>query len=181
LVQNWTSQKETLKESIDRIGRHPQELSDGTSLFDTLFSTCFAQFERDNALAAVHVILLFSDGEDTASFGTDEKKAMDKCRENHVLIYAFNPKQALEPTSTGLSTLRQFADESGGRMFYLDGAEDDVTADISTMATDLRQGYLLFYRPAGMRQDGSFHKVVVVGPKRVASIVGTSGFYAPTR
>jgi Ca-activated chloride channel homolog len=52
--------------------------------------------------------------------------------------------------------------------------------DLDTVELDLRNQYLLLYRPKTLIHNGAFHKIVLVGPERVANIVGTSGFYAPT-
>jgi len=178
VVQSWTNQKKKLVDNIGRIGAGLHDPIDGTSVFDTLFSTCFYEFGKGARTAAANVILLFSDGEDTASYMTAQT-AIDRCRENHTVIYAFSPKPAPGSNSLGPSTLRQLTEQTGGRLFYVDDPDRDFHADIDTVVTDLRDEYFLLYRPRKLSHDGAFHKIVLVGPTRVANIVGTSGFYAP--
>lgn len=157
-----------------------QDPVDGTSLFDTLFNTCFYEFGKQASLASTNVILLFSDGEDTAS-SLVIRPAIDKCRENHTIIYAFSPKPASGAISLGPSTLRQLTEQTGGRLFYVNGLDSDVQADMDLLGADLKDEYLLVFRPKALDHDGSFHRIVLIGSKRVATIVGSSGFYAPDR
>jgi len=104
VVQSWTNQKTNLVNSIGRIGAGRHDPIDGTSIFDALFSTCFSEFGKANPTAA-NMILLFSDGEDTASYITAQK-AIDRCRESHTAIYAFSPRPASAAFSLGPPTLR---------------------------------------------------------------------------
>jgi hypothetical protein len=66
-------------------------------------------------------------------------------------------------------------------LFYTDDPDGDIHADIDTVASDLRNEYFLLYRPKTLNHDGAFHRIILIGPERVAKIVGTSGFYAPAR
>jgi len=180
VVQSWTNQKRNLLNSVGRIGVGPHDPIDGTSIFDALFSTCSYEFGKATNPNAANVILLFSDGEDTASYITAQK-AIDRCRETHTAIYAFSPRPASAEPSLGPATLRQLTDHTGGRLFYVDDPDDHIGADIDTVGKDLRDEYLLLYRPRRLNRDGAFHRIVLVGPSRVVNIVGTSGFYAPLR
>ena len=180
VVQSWTNQRANLVNSFRGIGAGPHDPIDGTSIFDVLFSTCSYEFGKATNPNAANVILLFSDGVDTASHITAQK-AIDRCRETRTAIYAFDPRPASAEPSLGPQTLRQLTDETGGRLFYVDGPYDHIGADIDTVSKDLRDQYLLLYRPRRLNRDGAFHRIVLVGPSRVLNIVGTYGFYAPLR
>ena len=91
VVQTWTNQRAELAANISQIGKGPRDPIDGTNVFDTLFSTCFHEFGQVASTAAANVILLFSDGEDTASYMT-VRTAVDRCRESHTVVYAFQPQ-----------------------------------------------------------------------------------------
>jgi Ca-activated chloride channel family protein len=181
VVQSWTNQKNSLVRSIGEIGSTAHDPIDGTSVYDTLLSTCLYEFGKDVGETAANVILLFSDGADTASHETMQA-AIDRCRQNHTAIYAFSPKPVQGTTSSlGPETLRRLTEQTGGRLFYTDGPDGDIHADLDTVASDLRSEYFLLYRPKTLDHDGAFHRIVLVGPERVAEIVSTSGFYAPPR
>jgi Ca-activated chloride channel homolog len=178
VVQNWTNQKNSLVRSIGQIGATAYDPIDGTSVYDTLLSTCLYEFGRDAGATAANVILLFSDGADTASHETMQA-AIDRCRQNHTAIYAFSPEPVPGTSSLGPETLQRLTEQTGGRLFYTDAPDGDIHADLDTVASDLRNEYFLLYRPRTLNHDGAFHRIVLVGPERVAKIVGTSGFYAP--
>ena len=179
VVQSWTKQKGDLLKSIAGIAADPHNRVDGSSVYDTLFSTCLFQFGKGASPTAAHVILLFSDGVDTASHVTAQA-AIDRCRQSHTVVYAFSSKAAPGTSSLGPATLLRLTEQTGGRLFYADDPEDEIKADINTVELDLRNEYFLLYRPKTLIHDGAFHKIILVGPARVAQIVGTSGFYAPS-
>ena len=178
VVQSWTDQKNALGESLAHIGTGPHDPIDGTALYDTLFSTCLYEFARGASTSAANVILLFSDGEDTASSVTAQA-AIDRCRQSHTAIYAFSLRSDPGTASLGPSTLRLLTGQTGGRLFPIDSPGTDVHADIETLAAELRNEYFLLYRPKNLKHDGAFHSIVLVGPGRVSTLTGTSGFYAP--
>lgn len=178
VVQSWTHQKSSLANSIAEIGVGSRDPIDGTSVYDTLLSTCLYEFGKSAGPIAVNVILLFSDGEDTASHVT-LRAAVDNCRQSHTVVYAFSPKPVSGTLSLGASTLRQITEQTGGRLFYADDPDGNIQADLETVELDLRNEYFLLYRPKTLIHNGAFHKIVLVGPERVVKIFGTSGFYAP--
>jgi Ca-activated chloride channel family protein len=181
VVQSWTSQKSGLLKSIAEIGVGSRDPIDGTSLYDTLFSTCLYELGKSTRVADAKAILLFSDGVDTTSH-TTMQAALDRCRLSHTAIYSFTSKPVPGASSFGLSTLLQLTQQTGGRLFYSDDPDGSlsVDADMDIVESDLRNEYLLLYRPKTLIHDGAFHSIVLVGPQRVAQIFGTSGFYAPS-
>lgn len=67
VIQGWTNQKSILLDNMSHIGGGPRDPIDGTSIFDALFSTCFYEFGKTSSTGAANAVLLFTDGEDTAS------------------------------------------------------------------------------------------------------------------
>jgi VWFA-related protein len=179
VVQGWTNQTGKLLASIADIGPNVHNKVDGSSVYDTLFNTCFFDFGKGASPPAANVILLFSDGVDTSSHMT-AKAAIDRCRQSQTAVYVFRSKSISEPSSLGTSTLLLLTEQTGGRLFYADDAEGDIRNDIKAVESDLRSVYYLLYRPKTLLRDGAFHKIVLVGPQRVAQIMGTSGFYGPS-
>ena len=85
IVQNWTNQKNALVTSIGEISMRAYDPLDGTSVYDTLLSTCLYEFGKNAGTTAANVILLFSDGVDPASH-MNMQAAIDSCRQNHTAI-----------------------------------------------------------------------------------------------
>ena len=108
------------------------------------------------------VILLFSDGEDTASrtrFGT----VQDRARDEEVMVYSIGLEaeyfngvrmQRTRPTRD----LRRIADETGGGYFELDET-DALSSTFTRVAQELRSQYLLGFAPEAL--DGKVHKLEV--------------------
>ena len=115
VVQDWTTQKSSLLKSLGEIGAGAYNPIDGTSVYDTLFSTCAYEFGKNTGATFAKVILLFTDGADTASHVTMQA-AIDSCRQNHTAIYAFSPKPVPGLPSLGPSTLQQLTERTGGRL-----------------------------------------------------------------
>jgi Ca-activated chloride channel family protein len=180
LLQGWTNAKRTLEQGIEQAGTRASDSIDGTSLYDTLFTTCLYEFGEDADGTSTRVIFLFSDGVDTAG-STKMQAAIERCQRSHTAIYAFSPKAASDAASSGPSVLRQITEQTGGRLFAANDSEREMEAAVGIAGADLKSEYLLLYRPAKLAHDGAFHRIVLVGPKRVAAIAGTSGFYDSAR
>ncbi len=152
----------------------------GTAIFDAIFRACLYEFGQADHAMSGNFILLFSDGEDNASYAA-LKDAVDMCQRNNTAIYAFRPESQGGDGSTGPATLAELAAETGGRVFPAPGSEEEIANDLQNVEADLRNQYRLVYKPPSMKRDGSFHRIVLDTPERVDRIVIRSGYYAPER
>jgi Ca-activated chloride channel family protein len=108
------------------------------------------------------VILVFTDGEDTASrsgFGT----VLGRARDEEVMVYAvglqaefFNGMRVVR--SKPDRNLRKIADETGGGYFELDRTAD-LAPTFTRVSQELRSQYLLGFAPENL--DGKVHKLEV--------------------
>jgi VWFA-related protein len=174
--QDWTNEPSSIEQAIDATSNDLHRWPGGTALYETLLTTCAEQFRDGAATGAGNVILLFSDGEDNVSHVTMQA-AIDKCRSNNTVIYTFSSKPPSLTPESGSATLQALAERTGGRAFSLVKTEDEAHTAIETLEADLQSEYLLMYRPRKLRHDGAFHRIMLVGPDRVASMVSTPGFY----
>jgi VWFA-related protein len=180
VILPWNDQQKSVLAAISQIGPGRNVAKEGTGVFDALFDTCHYEFGGQRTTGSQHVILLFSDGEDTASY-MSLRDAVDACQRAHTVVYAFAPKLAPGTVSTGPVTLQELTERTSGRVIRADVPEAERKEEIERLINDLRQEYQLFYRPRGLKHDGAFHRITLVGPKRVTSIDAQSGYYAPTR
>jgi KaiC/GvpD/RAD55 family RecA-like ATPase len=51
--------------------------------------------------------------------------------------------------------------------------------DLRIIEADMRNQYLLVYKPAELKHDSSFHRIELKAPERADSITIRSGYYAP--
>jgi Ca-activated chloride channel family protein len=108
------------------------------------------------------VVLMFSDGEDTAS-NTSFRAVQDRARNLEVMVYAigleseyFNGLRVQR--SRPSRDLRKIAEETGGGYFELEKTAD-LAPTFTRVAQELRSQYLLGFTPATL--DGKPHKLEV--------------------
>jgi Ca-activated chloride channel family protein len=130
-------------------------------------------------------MLIISDGGDNHSRYTEgEIKSLVK--EADVLIYAIGiydhymatPEEALGPALLG-----DVAELTGGRSFTIDNPND--LADVATkIGIELRNQYVLGYRPKSPGHDGKWRKIKVklIPPKGLPplKVYAKTGYYAPS-
>ena len=176
LIQPWTSNPTALTTSIHNTTRG--DPIGGTALFDALYAACRYQFGEIDHRSSGNFILLFSDGEDNASF-LDLETAVDMCQRTNTAIYAFTFDPHNGTTLPGTPTLAQLTRQTGGILFYEDASAADIFTDLHTIDSNLRNQYRLVFRPANLAHDGAFHPIVLETPDRVATLTIRSGYYAP--
>ena len=130
-------------------------------------------------------LLIISDGGDNRSRYTDsEIKSLVK--EADVEIYSiglFDNSPATSEERYGPYLLNEISDVTGGRMFRVD--DPNELADVATkIGVELRNQYVLGYRPTNAARDGKWRKIKVklVPPKGLPplSVHAKTGYYAPT-
>jgi Ca-activated chloride channel family protein len=176
LVQPWTSDPAALTTAVRTVSIGGAGPTPGTAIYDALLRACFNQFDEAHHATTGNFILLFSDGEDNASFSTPEQ-AVAMCQRSNTAIYAFRSGSAF---GSGPSTLASLTSQTGGRVFQDADADPDIFADLRAIEANLRNQYRLVYRPANLQHDASFHRITLATPDRVATTTIRSGYYAPS-
>jgi Ca-activated chloride channel family protein len=156
-----------------------------TALFDAVYLALNTMRDASNARKAV---LIISDGGDNHS-RYSIRDVMAAVREADVQIYSigiFDPVGSRsEPEILwGPSLLSDIAETTGGRLFpveiYNINQLPDVAAKISV---ELRNQYILGYRPSNKQRDGTWRKIKVkINPPKGLPPLTTyarSGYYAP--
>ena len=130
-------------------------------------------------------LLIISDGGDNHSRYTEgEIKSMVK--EADILIYAIGVYDHYFPTEEerlGPALLSDVTELTGGRAFTIDNPND--LADVSTkIGIELRNQYVIGYRPKNPVRDGKWRKIKVklLPPKGLPplKVYAKTGYYAPT-
>lgn len=126
-----------------------------------LYDAIDASLDQLRSIDGRRVILVFTDGEDTASrIGRGD--VQDRAREDEVMIYAiglesiyFNGVQRVRTRPD--RGLRRLADETGGGYFELKKT-DDLGPTFTRVAQELHSQYVLGFTPA---TDGKVHEIEV--------------------
>jgi Ca-activated chloride channel family protein len=131
-------------------------------------------------------LLVVSDGGDNRSRYT-EGEVRSKVRESDVQIYAmgiFDPYAPTPEERMGPQLLQSLCEESGGRMYQVDDI-DELSDIAEKISTELRNQYVIGYRPRDLKRDGKWRKVrVKVNPPPglpPLTVYSRTGYYAPLR
>ncbi len=130
-------------------------------------------------------LLIISDGGDNHSRYT-EGEIRSMVKEADVLIYAIGIYDHYFPTEEerlGPALLSDVTELTGGRAFTIDNPND--LADVSTkIGIELRNQYVIGYRPKNPAHDGKWRKIKVklLPPKGLPplKVYAKTGYYAPT-
>jgi VWFA-related protein len=182
LVQPFTNSTEEIQNRLTFT-----QAKGRTSLLDGVYMAMNLMKKARNPRKA---ILIISDGGDNSSRYT-ETEVKNAVREADVQIYAIG---ILEPMSArsrtpeelaGPGLLTEISEQTGGRYFAADNLAElpDIAAKIGI---ELRNQYVLGYRPKNAERDGKYRRVQVrlVPPKKSGlpplKAVFRLGYYAPS-
>jgi len=179
----------------------PEEISDFTSSVDDIQSKLVYTIPKGRTalLDAIYLgvtkmrqakypkkaLLIISDGGDNHSRYT-EGEIRSMVKEADVLIYAIGIYDHYFPTEEerlGPALLSDVTELTGGRAFTIDNPND--LADVSTkIGIELRNQYVLGYRPKNPVHDGKWRKIKVklIPPKGLPPlrVYAKTGYYAPS-
>jgi len=167
----FTPDKQRIAEGLNDL-RH----GDATALYDAIYLASERLGETSQANGRRRVLLLITDGGDTAH-GTAYDKALEQAQRHGVIIYSLIviPIWADAGRNTGGEhALMQLSDETGGKYYYIEDAKDLAPA-FRKVSDDLRTQYVLgYYAPEKTpksRSDGyRTLKVEVTDPTAAAGI-----------
>jgi Ca-activated chloride channel family protein len=157
-----------------------------TALMDAIYLALDEMRDAHNARKA---LLVISDGGDNHSRYT-VRDVLSAVRESDVQIYAigiFDPiGNRSEPEIVwGPSLLSEIAETTGGRLFPIELYNINQLPDIAEkISVELRNQYILGYRPTNKQRDGTWRKIKVKlnPPKGLPQLDlhARQGYYAPS-
>jgi Ca-activated chloride channel homolog len=154
-----------------------------TALLDAIYMGISKMKDARNTKKA---LLIISDGGDNHSRYTEgEIKSMVK--EADVQIYSIGIFSLAPPTPeevSGPALLTEISNVTGGRMFTINNPNE--LADVATkIGIELRNQYVLGYRPSNKAKDGRWRKIKVklIPPKGLPhmNVYAKTGYYAPSQ
>ena len=153
-----------------------------TSLLDAIY---LGVHKMRQAKYPKRALLIISDGGDNHSRYT-EGEIKSTVKEADLLIYAIGIYDHYMQTTEeqlGPALLAEITDLTGGRAFTIDNPND--LADVATkIGTELRNQYVIGYRPKNRTHDGKWRKIKVklTPPKGLPPlrVYAKTGYYAPS-
>ncbi len=170
-IASFTSDRDELAAALKEM-----DFGNPTRLYDAVD----ASIEQLRAVQGRRVVLVFTDGEDTAS-KIGMGRVLDQARTDEVMIYAigleseyFNGQHKVR--SRPDRGLRRLADETGGGYFELKKT-DELGSTFTRVAQELHSQYVLGFAPA---TDGKLHKLEVRVKKSGMTPRARKSYLAPT-
>ncbi|MEO8680357.1 MAG: VWA domain-containing protein [Vicinamibacterales bacterium] len=126
-------------------------------------------------------IVVLSDGEDTSSLVTfEEVLELAKRSETAIYTIGLQPRDnaALKGFREAEFVLKQFAQETGGRAFFVQRVEE-LKEIYGQIADELSSQYTMGYAPKNIKRDGAFRRLVVQVNRPNVSARTKRGYYGP--
>ena len=176
LLEDFTSSVDDIEARLEMV-----KAGHRTALLDAIY---FGLEKMKQAKYPRKALLVVSDGGDNRSRYT-ESEVRAAVRESDVQIYSigiFDQYAATTEERLGPLLLNDVSEETGGRLFRVDDISD--MADIATkISAELRNEYVLGYRPLDEKRDGKWRKLKVklVAPPGLPPLTvhARTGYYAP--
>jgi VWFA-related protein len=166
LIQDLTSDHAALKEAITST-----EPIGPTAIYDALHAT----YRKLRPVEGRKAMVLLSDGDDTAS-ETKLERIIDQSKRNNVLIYGIGLGAGFGD-GPRKNVLRQFAESTGGRAFFV-GKATELESVYQQIAEDLRRQYLLTYETGIAEWNGKWVEVEVQSTQPGVKVRARRGFFA---
>jgi VWFA-related protein len=135
-----------------------------TSLFDGVYAGLLAGVND----AARNLVLVFSDGVDTASWLSAEQ-IIETGKRSDAVVYALSPKGV-----GSVAFLRELAEQTGGSAFEVESLRELSTRFVAILE-EFRHRYLLSYSPKGVSSPG-WHRLEVRLKNRRATVKARPGY-----
>ena len=141
------------------------EASGDTALYDATYAAMLASQPDEGR----DLMLVFSDGQDTASWLSPES-VLASARRADMVIYGLSPQR-----SPSARFLRALGAATGGEAFEVD-ATQNLKSRFVRILNDFRQRYLVSYSPRGV-QRGGWHKLDVKLKGRSGTVRARPGYF----
>jgi len=149
----------------------------GTAFYDALYHSTEKLGSEEHGRKA---LIVFSDGEDNSS-AHHMLDVIEAAQTGGVVIFGIRYTERSHGRLTarnkyGTSVLARLARETGGADF--DAEKDDLKDAFRQIGEQLRSSYEVAYHPAGVANDGSFHKLVIRIRRPELSVRAKTGYYS---
>ncbi len=168
----FTSDITKLEEGVARI-----DSRGGTALRDAVSMSI--DYLKQEGKKDKKILLVITDGNDTASTGVTLEKLVEKVHRSEVLIYGIGilGKEDARDRKRAMRAIDAMTRASGGASYY-PGDVAEVEQIAVQVAHDIRNQYVIAYSPLNQNLDGTFRSIRVVTTGGRYSVRTRSGYYA---
>lgn len=168
----FTNDITKLEEGVARI-----DSRGGTALRDAVSMSI--DYLKQEGKKDKKVLLVITDGNDTASTGVSLEKLVEKIHRSEVLVYGIGilGKEDARDRKRAVRAIDTMTRASGGAS-YFPGDAAEVQQIARQVAHDIRNQYVIAYSPLNQNLDGTFRSIRVVAANGRYSVRTRSGYYA---
>lgn len=172
LDQPFTNEISKLEEGVARI-----DSRGGTAMRDAISMSI--DHVKSEGKKDKKVLLVITDGNDTASTGVTLEKLVEKAHKSEVLIYGIGilGKEDPRDRKKAQRAVDALTKASGGASYY-PGDVSEVETIAEQIARDIRNQYVIGYSPTNPALDGTFRSIRVTAGGSKYSVRTRSGYYA---
>ncbi|MGA9307286.1 MAG: VWA domain-containing protein, partial [Candidatus Sulfotelmatobacter sp.] len=146
-----------------------------TAIYDAVSAACQQLAKVRDTQTVRRVIILITDGEDNSSH-IGLKQAEEIAQRNECAVYVMSINAEIDrELERADRAMKELSEVTGGN--FLRVRAGGLKTPFSNIDKELRSQYLISYKPANVRPDGSFHRLVVLGPKKL-KIHHRDGYFA---
>jgi Ca-activated chloride channel family protein len=159
LHQDFTDAQEPLIRAIKKV-----KAGGYTRLYDAIYRVIEEKMATLQGSETRRIILMISDGSDTAS-DRSVKDAIEIAQRYDVTLYGISTKNFTGITSGMVESaddkeMRRLCEETGGQLF-LPSHKAELFRAFTQVANDLRQEYVIFYTPPNQDRSGKHRSIRV--------------------
>lgn len=187
LLQDYTNSVNLLRTGLDALrlntyvgGIHPGAGSTprGTIMYDAVF---LAAADKLKGEVGRKVIVLITDGMDQGS-RVKMERAVEAAQKSDVVIYSiYYVDRRFQMMNRGYfandSALKKMSDETGGRVFHVDG-KLSLDAIFNQIQEEMRSQYTMSYTSSNPNRDGAYRKVEIKPANKDLKVQARRGYYA---
>jgi VWFA-related protein len=168
----FTNQISKLEEGVARI-----DSRGGTAMRDAISMSL--DYLKQEGKKDKKVLLVVTDGNDTASTGITLEKLVEKAHKSEALIYGIGilSQEESRDRKKAQRAIDALTKASGGASYY-PGDVSEVEAIADQVARDIRSQYVIAYSPANQNLDGTFRAIKVVANGGRYTVRTRTGYYA---
>jgi Ca-activated chloride channel homolog len=172
LVQSLTNNTDLLTRGLSTL--HPKG---ETSIYDAVARACKELSHARDTQPLRRAIILITDGEDNRSHvGLKDAVETALRAETTVYVLSTNPKSETSWAEQADKAMNELSESTGGHLLRAD-VDKRIAAAFRKLEVELRTQYAIGYTPPSSVPDGLFHRLTVLGPKKLR-IYHRQGYFA---
>lgn len=160
IVQPATNDLMLLRDSLRRI-----DTGGETAIYDAVYTASQELGKIRDAQPTRHMLVLITDGEDNHSHFTLQQ-AIDTALRNDAAVYVVstNPPDGITEQKDGDEAMKRLSNSTGGSFLRANGNVADAFFKIEKQ---IRAQYAIGYKPPNTTPNGQFHRLTILGPKKL--------------